>query len=71
MSTTPEDEEKEFLDLCKDGDLVSLEYLLEDNPDLVNSSNYGMIDNIIIIYSKELFIFSLHNYHFKRCNFIY
>ena len=44
MSTTKE-EEREFLDLCRDGDLESVEYLLEENPTLIDSSNYGMTNN--------------------------
>ena len=44
MSTTKE-EEREFLDLCRDGDLESVENLLEENPTLIDSSNYGMTNN--------------------------
>ena len=50
MSITKE-EEREFLDLCRDGDIETVEYLLEHNPNLVNSSNYGMINNSVYIIS--------------------
>ena len=45
MSTTKE-EEREFLDLCRDGDLESVENLLEENPTLIDSSNYGMTNYV-------------------------
>ena len=51
MSTTKE-EEREFLDICRDGDLESVEYLLEENPTLIDSSNYGMIINSILSHLK-------------------
>ena len=43
----PQKEQDNFVKLCGDGDLESVEYLLEDNPNLVNSSNYGMINYIL------------------------
>ena len=55
---TSEEEKKEFLDLCRDGDLETLEYLLEDNPDLVNSSSYGMIINIILPKTKNIMTYN-------------